>query len=98
MNQYLEQWANKDLLNELEKGIINAPQDLLGCHIFREEDVQIFTTYRPCAQAVWVINSRGTVVGEMEPMGLEGLFGFVIEKKSARIKKYRFRVKYEEED
>ena len=48
-NPYLEQWTSKEMLKELEEGILNAPQDLLGCHIFKEEDVQIFTAYRPCA-------------------------------------------------
>ena len=45
-NPYLEQWTSKEMLKELEEGILNAPQDLLGCHIFKEEDVQIFTAYR----------------------------------------------------
>lgn len=98
MNVYLEQWTSKALMRELEQGIINAPQDLLGCHIFKEENVQIFTAYRPCAQAIWVINTRGRVIGQMEPMEIEGLFGFVIEKKSARIKRYRLRVKYADDD
>ena len=98
MNVYLEQWASKAMMRELEQGIINAPQDLLGCHIFKEKDVQIFTAYRPCAQAIWVINTRGRVIGEMEPMEPEGLFGYVIEKKSQRIKHYRLRVKYAEDD
>ena len=49
-NPYLEQWTSKEMLKELEEGILNAPQDLLGCHIFKEEDVQIFTAYRPCAK------------------------------------------------
>ena len=45
-NPYLEQWTSKEMLKELEEGILNAPQDLLGCHIFKEEDVQIFTALR----------------------------------------------------
>lgn len=98
MNKYLEQWASKPMMRELEQGVINAPNDLLGCHIFKEEDVQIFTAYRPCAQAVWVLDHRGKVAGEMEPMELEGLFGFVIEKKSARLKTYRLRIQYAEDD
>ena len=81
MNQYLIKWAGKELMAELEEGIINAPQDLLGCHVFKEEGVQIFTAYRPCAETVWVLSKDGTVAGEMEPMEIEGLFGYVIEKK-----------------
>ena len=93
-NPYLEQWTSKEMLKELEEGILNAPQDLLGCHIFKEEDVQIFTAYRPCAKRMWVLDSKGETTYEMEPMEPEGFFGYVIEKKSERLKKYRFRVEY----
>ena len=55
-NPYLEQWTSKEMLKELEEEILNAPQDLLGCHIFKEEDVQIFTAYRPCAKRMWVLD------------------------------------------
>ena len=97
-NPYLEQWTSKEMLKELEEGILNAPQDLLGCHIFKEEDVQIFTAYRPCAKRMWVLDSKGETTYEMEPMELEGFFGYVIEKKSERLKKYRFRVEYGPDD
>ena len=97
-NPYLEQWTSKEMLKELEEGILNAPQDLLGCHIFKEEDVQIFTAYRPCAKRMWVLDSKGETAYEMEPMEPEGFFGYVIEKKSERLKKYRFRVEYGPDD
>ena len=97
-NPYLEQWTSKEMLKELEEGILNAPQDLLGCHIFKEEDVQIFTAYRPCAKRMWVLDSKGETTYEMEPMEPEGFFGYVIEKKSERLKKYRFRVEYGPDD
>lgn len=58
-NPYLEQWTSKEMLKELEEGILNAPQDLLGCHIFKEEDVQIFIAYRPCAKRMWVLVQKG---------------------------------------
>lgn len=90
MNQYLEQWVGKELTKELEEGIINAPQDLLGSHIYKEPGVQIFTAYRPCAWNVWLLDGKGEVVGEMEPMELEGMFGYVIEKKARRLTKYAF--------
>ena len=64
-NPYLEQWTSKEMLKELEEGILNAPQDLLGCHIFKEEDVQIFTAYRPCAKRMWVLDSKGETTYEM---------------------------------
>lgn len=86
MNQYLLDWAGKELMAELEEGVINAPQDLLGCHIFKEEDVQIFTAYRPCAEKIWLLDEEGEEVGEMEEMPVEGLFGYVIEKKAERLK------------
>ena len=98
MNQYLLDWAGKELMAELEEGVINAPQDLLGCHIFKEEDVQIFTAYRPCAEKIWLLDDEGEEVGEMEEMPVEGLFGYVIEKKAERLKKYSFRVRYGEDD
>ena len=98
MNKYLTEWAGKELMEELEEELINAPQDLLGCHIYKEADVQIFTAYRPCAEAVWLLDGKKQVVGEMEPMEVEGLFGCVIEKKTKRLKKYSFRVKYSEDD
>ena len=97
-NPYLEQWTSKEMLKELEEGILNAPQDLLGCHIFKEEDVQIFTAYRSCAKRMWVLDSKGETTYEMEPMEPEGFFGYVIEKKSERLKKYRFRVEYGPDD
>lgn len=92
-----EQWADKILIQELEKGIINAPQDLLGCHIFKEK-FQLFTAYRPSAQAMWLVSSRGKVLGEMKPIGENGLFCYVITGKSSHIKRYRYRVKYGEDD
>ena len=42
-NPYLEQWTSKEMLKELEEGILNAPQDLLGCHIFKKGAGQTFT-------------------------------------------------------
>ncbi|MCR5691214.1 MAG: 1,4-alpha-glucan branching protein GlgB [Eubacterium sp.] len=98
MNQYLDKWVGRVLMKELREGVINAPQDLLGCHIFEEEGVQIFTAYRPCAESIVLLNGRGEELGQMEPMELEGLFGYVIEKKAKRIKKYKFRVKYGDND
>ena len=63
-----------------------------------QEDVQIFTAYRPCAKRMWVLDSKGETTYEMEPMEPEGFFGYVIEKKSERLKKYRFRVEYGPDD
>ena len=60
--------------------------------------MQIFTAYRPCAKRMWVLDSKGETTYEMEPMEPEGFFGYVIEKKSERLKKYRFRVEYGPDD
>ena len=70
MNTYLSEWANKPLISELSDGVINAPQDLLGCHEYKKgrTTVQIFTAYRPCAWHVWLINSKGDEIGELERM------------------------------
>ncbi|MCI5936953.1 MAG: 1,4-alpha-glucan branching protein GlgB [Eubacterium sp.] len=98
MNHYLESWANKELMAELEQGVINAPNDLLGCHIYKEEQVQIFTAYRPCAKAIRLCNGKGKVVQEMEPMPVDGLFGTVIETRSKWLKEYSFEVEYGPDD
>lgn len=99
MNHYLEEWTSKALLKELEQGFINAPQDLLGSHIFKERDVQIFNVYRPCAKEAWLLDENGTSVARMEQeLPLEGLFSYVIEEKAERLDKYKFRIKYSEED
>jgi 1,4-alpha-glucan branching enzyme len=100
MNQYLSQWA-EDLsheIKELKKGVLNAPQHLLGCHIHKGTGVQVIAAYRPCAKEMWVLNGKGEVVSEMEPMETEGLFCTAIEKKSKFLKKYSFRIKYGEND
>ena len=47
---------------------------------------------------MWVLDSKGETTYEMEPMEPEGFFGYVIEKKSERLKKYRFRVEYGPDD
>lgn len=98
MNSYLEKWTSKDLMEELEEGLINAPQDLLGGHIFKEEGVQIFTAYRPCAQRIWVLDTESDASYELEPMPVDGLFGVVIEDKKKQLKDYRFRVLYSDSD
>ena len=95
MKKYLNRWANDALIRELSEGTINAPQDLLGCHEFKEKKAQIFTAYRPCAWHVWLIDGSGNEIGEMERLdGIEDLFGFAITKKKDYLKKYRFRVQY----
>ncbi len=100
MNQYLDKWVGKELTEELEQGIINAPQDLLGRHVYEYEKpaVQIFVAYRPCAQDIWLLDEKGAIVGQMEPMELEGMFGYAIDEKEEWLKKYSYRIKYSDND
>ena len=77
MSEIVNSWSNDDLIRELAEGNINAPQDLLGCHEFQEKKAQIFTTYRPCAWHVWLIDKEGNEIGEMLRVdGIDDLFGY----------------------
>ena len=100
MNKYLSKWA-EDLsveIKELEDGVLNAPQHLLGAHIDKSSGTQIITAYRPCAWNIWLMDEEGKVLGEMERFGTEDLFGIVLDKKSKFLDKYRLRIKYGEDD
>ncbi len=100
MNKYLSKWA-EDLsveIGELEEGVLNAPQHLLGMHTDSGSGVQIFIAYRPCAWTMWLLDEKGQQVCEMERVGIDGMFGAVIEKKKDFLKKYSFRVKYGDDD
>ena len=99
MSEIVNSWANADLIRELAEGNINAPQDLLGCHEFQEKKAQIFTTYRPCAWHVWLIDKEGNEIGEMLRVdGIDDLFGYAITTKKNYLKKYRFRIQYGDDD
>ena len=46
MKEILNTWANDALIRELYEGTINAPQDLLGCHEFKEKkDITKLSVY-----------------------------------------------------
>ena len=97
MNDVLKGWMNPSLLDEMEQGVLNAPQDLLGMHMY--EGTQLFVVRRPLAQAVWITNTKGTKVYEMEELDQElGLFGLQIKAKSKQLKEYRVRIQYGEND
>ena len=99
MDKILNGWANDALIHELSEGTINAPQDLLGCHEFKERKAQIITAYRPCAWHVWLLDGEGQEIGEMLRLdGIDDLFGFAITKKKDYLKKYRFRIQYGDDD
>ena len=81
MNELLKEWMNPALIEEMEEGVLNAPQDLLGVHMYL--DTQFFVVRRPEAQIVWITNVDGDIAYEMEELDHElGLFGLGIKKRS----------------
>ena len=44
MNEILKAWINPQLIEEMDQGVINAPQDLLGMHYY--EGMQLFIVRR----------------------------------------------------
>ena len=73
-NKTLKAWMNPALLEEMEEGVLNAPQDLLGMHYY--DGIQLFIVRRPKAQRIWITNVEGDEAGEMEELDSElGLFG-----------------------
>ena len=53
-NKTLKAWMNPALLEEMEEGVLNAPQDLLGMHYY--DGIQLFIVRRPKAQRIWITN------------------------------------------
>ena len=97
MNELLKEWMNPALIEEMEEGVLNAPQDLLGVHMYL--DTQFFVVRRPEAQIVWITNVDGDIAYEMEELDHElGLFGLEIKKKSKQLKDYRVRIQYAPDD
>ena len=64
MNEILKKWMNPHLIEEMEEGVINAPQDLLGMHFY--EGTQMFVVRRPVAQRVWITDVSGETAFEAE--------------------------------
>ena len=97
MNELLKEWMNPALIEEMDEGVLNAPQDLLGVHMYL--DTQFFVVRRPAAQTVWITNVDGDKTYEMEELDHElGLFGLEIKTKSKQLKDYRVRIQYSPED
>ena len=90
---YLEDWINRYQFDELMKGILNAPQDLLGIHEYA--GTQLITAYRPEAEKVWITDEKGGKKLELRQIDERGLF--VTETKT-KYKSYRFLVQYSEDD
>ena len=96
-NKTLKAWMNPALLEEMEEGVLNAPQDLLGMHYY--DGIQLFIVRRPKAQRIWITNVEGDEAGEMEELDSElGLFGLEITAKTKQLKDYRVRIEYGEND
>lgn len=96
-NKTLKAWMNPALLEEMEEGVLNAPQDLLGMHYY--DGVQLFIVRRPKAQRIWITNVEGDKASEMEELDSElGLFGLEIKEKTKQLKDYRVRIEYGEND
>ena len=88
---------NPALLEEMEEGVLNAPQDLLGMHFY--DGVQLFIVRRPKAQRIWITDAEGGKASEMEELDSElGLFGLEIKAKTKQLKDYRVRIEYGEND
>lgn len=97
MNDILKAWMNPALLEEMEEGVLNAPQDLLGMHMY--EGTQLFVVRRPGAQMVWITDVDGESAVETEELDTElGLFGVEVKTKKKQFKDYRVRVQYSPED
>lgn len=97
MNEHLKKWINPTLVEEMDEGVLNAPQDLLGMH--RYLDQQFFVIRRPGAQTVWITDVTGETAHEMEPLDEElGLFGLEIPEKKKQLKDYRVRIQYAPDD
>lgn len=97
MNDVLKAWMNPALLEEMDEGVLNAPQDLLGMHMY--EGTQLFIVRRPGAQAVWITDAAGESAVEAEELDTElGLFGVEVKTKKKQFKDYRVRVQYSPED
>ena len=96
-NKTLKAWMNPALLEEMDEGVLNAPQDLLGMHYY--DGIQLFIVRRPKAQRIWITNVEGDEAGEMEELDSElGLFGLEITAKTKQLKDYRVRIEYGEND
>lgn len=97
MNEVLKQWMNPTLIEEMDEGVLNAPQDLLGMHMYN--GIQLFVVRRPCAQMVWITNPSHTKEYEMEMLDQElGLFGLEIKAKTKQLKKYEVKIQYSPDD
>ena len=69
MNEVLKEWMNATLIEEMDEGVLNAPQDLLGMHMYN--GMQLFVVRRPGAEAVWITSVKGDKAYEAEELDCE---------------------------
>lgn len=96
MQAKLDQWINWVEYDELLEGHHNAPHNILGLHEFGKG--QVFTVYRPEAQAVKITDSKGGKPLELEEVGEHsGFFGKYVTGKKYK-SDYLVHVTYGEDD
>ena len=72
MDNRLENWMNWILYDELMKGEINAPKQLLGNHDFGKG--QVITVYKPHSVSVKITSPTGKNEMDLEPIEDEGMY------------------------
>ena len=96
MEEKLDQWINWVEYDEILAGQHNAPHNILGLHEFGKG--QVFTVYRPEAQAVAVTDAAGKnriELEEVEPGS--GFFGKYVSGKKYK-HTYKLHIAYGEDD
>lgn len=94
MQEVLRDWINEVQYQELLEGVNNCPHKLLGMHKMKEGKGII--VYRPCAQAVVVVNEQEGFREELEPLDNFGVFGKYF--KGLEIEQYTLEIVYGEHD
>ena len=96
MQEKLEQWIQWVEYDELREGCHNAPHHILGLHTFG--DGQVFTVYRPEAQAITVTDMNGRKALELEEVEEHsGFFGKYVPGRKYKAP-YKIQVTYGEND
>lgn len=94
MQEVLRDWINEVQYQELLEGVTNCPHKLLGMH--EMEEGKGIIVYRPCAQAVVVVNEQEGFREELEPLDNFGVFGKYF--KGLEIEQYTLEIVYGEHD
>lgn len=94
MQEVLRDWINEVQYQELLEGVNNCPHKLLGMH--EMEEGKGIIVYRPCAQAVVVVNEQEGFREELEPLDDFGVFGKYF--KGLEIEQYTLEIIYGEHD